>query len=710
MTLYDWCKHNNKLYIIEQWNKKKNVGLSPYTIKPFSGKKINWICEKGHEWITTVDARTRRLSGCPYCLNQRVLSGYNDLATLRPELVKEWNYRKNLDISPENVAEYSHHRVWWICKFGHEWESTILNRSQGYNCPYCSNQRVLVGYNDLATKNPLLLNEWNYEKNGDLMPTDVTVATSKKVWWKCIRGHVWKDSINHRNSGRGCPLCNKGLKTSFPEQAVFYYISRLFNDAENRYNEFGFEIDIYVPSVKLGIEYDGGIYHYNIRREMRKIEECKQHSIKLIKIREPECCELPESDDLKVFNLKNHSYNELQRVIIELLEYINKIYSVDYSFEVSINSDNIKILQMIGIYEKENSLSIKRPELAKEWDYQKNGELKPEMIGSKSSHKVWWICPNCNKSWKQSPNARRSLGHCPKCLNSIVNLGVNDLVTKRPELAKEWNYSKNCDDPENYRNTSDALVWWICSKCNFEWEEAISSRNRKIVNAGVARCPLCDQNYNPKPKSGWMNRDLVVVLNNLAERYPDLASEWDYEKNGKIMPENVTYASTYRAHWICGMGHKYTATVCNRTKHNSGCPYCSNQKLLIGFNDFATTCPDAASEWMYDKNYPSTPESIIGGNKKRWWKCITCGFEWETTPSSRKSGSGCPNCAKKIRTINANKKVGQYDLKTGELIRVFNSVKEAEESIHNKNIGSVCNGHRKSAGGFFWQHVEEKNE
>lgn len=707
MTLYEWCKQNKRLYIIEQWNKDKNDGVSVFTIKPFSGRKIHWVCEKGHEWLATVDARTRRLSGCPYCSNQKILSGYNDFATLRPELMKEWNFDKNIDIEPDEVAEYSHYMVWWRCIKGHEWESTIANRSRGYNCPYCSNQRVLVGYNDLATKNPLLSTEWDYDKNGELNPTDVTVATSKKVWWKCIRGHEWKDTINHRNNGRGCPLCNKGLKTSFPEQAVFYYVSRLFKDAKSRFIDFGFELDIYIPCIRLGIEYDGGIYHNDIRREQKKIEECIKHSIKLIKIREPECCELLENNDLKVFKLKNHSHNELQRTIIELIEYIKREYSVYESIGINLNTDNIKILQMIGIYEKENSVLLKRPELAKEWDYQKNGDLRPEMIGSKSSQKVWWLCPNCNKSWKQSPSARRSIGHCPKCSNEVVNLGVNDLVTKRPELAKEWDYSKNSANPEDFRNTSDTLVWWICSKCKSEWEELISSRNRKIINAGVARCPSCDKGFVPRPKPGWMNRELVEVENSLAEKYPELTSEWDYEGNGEIKPENVTYASTYKAHWICKKGHKYVASVGNRTNQKSGCPYCSNQKLLVGFNDFATTCSDAAIEWMYNRNYPDTPQSIIGGNKKRWWKCRVCEFEWEASPTTRKSGCGCPNCARNSRIRKSRKKVGQYDLKTQKLIRIFNSVKEAEESIHNKNIGSVCNGHRKSAGGFYWQHIED---
>ena len=616
------------------------------------------------------------------------------------EIVKEWHPYKNGNLTWKEVTPGSHKRVWWKCAKGHEWESTIANRNQGYGCPYCSNQKVLPGYNDLSSKNPLLAREWNYERNGLLKPDDVTQGSSKKVWWKCVRGHEWEDSINHRSSGRGCPVCNRGLKTSFPEQAVFYYVSQMFDGVVNRYTDLGFELDIFIPHIRLGIEYDGGIYHQNEAKELRKISACRDNGINLIKIREPECRKIYDKE-VKSFELKNHSTKELQRIIVDLVDYLKVTYNVEKELQVKVEEDNIKILQMIGVYERENSVSVKRPDLAEEWDYEKNGELLPTMIGGSSSQKVWWKCPRCKNSWRQSPNARRIIGSCPKCSRELVEVGVNDVVTKRSELIKEWDYIKNSLTPENYSNISNKEVWWVCSICNNNWKEAISKRNRKIRENGVARCPKCEENFKKRPQHGWMNRELEIIENSIASDYPMLIEEWDYEANGNIRPENVSFASTYRASWICPKGHKYVAIVNNRTTKNSGCPYCSNQKLLKGFNDFATTCKYATEEWMREKNLPDTPESIISGNKKYWWKCQVCGYEWNASASSRKYGSGCPNCAKENRRNQANKKVGQYSLETGELIKVYSSVKEAEKAINNKNIGSVCSGKRKSAGGYF---------
>ena len=54
----------------------------------------------------------------------------------REELLKEWNYEKNKDISPKDIPYNSHKIVWWICEKKHEWKATIINRTNGQNCPY----------------------------------------------------------------------------------------------------------------------------------------------------------------------------------------------------------------------------------------------------------------------------------------------------------------------------------------------------------------------------------------------------------------------------------------------------------------------------------------------------------------------------------------------------------------------------------------------
>ena len=194
-----------------------------------SNKKVWWKCSKGHEWQALVVERAVRKNGCPYCANQKVLIGFNDLATTNPELAIEWNYEKNKDLSPKMVVPGSLKKVWWKCSHGHEWQETVVNRTaRGYNCPFCSSHKVLAGFNDLATKHPDVAKEWHPTKNGSLTPCEVSASSKKKAWWICSKGHEWQAVIGSRTDSRaGCPICNQEMKTSFPEQAILFYLRKI---------------------------------------------------------------------------------------------------------------------------------------------------------------------------------------------------------------------------------------------------------------------------------------------------------------------------------------------------------------------------------------------------------------------------------------------------------------------------------------------------
>ena len=75
-----------------------------------------------------------------------------------------------------------------------------------------NSKKLLVGYNDLASVNPLLAKEWHPTKNGSLKPTDVMSCATKKVWWQCNKGHEWEATIAHRKYYPSCPQCKKENK------------------------------------------------------------------------------------------------------------------------------------------------------------------------------------------------------------------------------------------------------------------------------------------------------------------------------------------------------------------------------------------------------------------------------------------------------------------------------------------------------------------
>ena len=150
---------------------------------------------------------------CPYCCNQKILKGYNDLATTNPELLKEWDFEKNTDVSPYEISAGTLRKVWWKCEKGHSWQAAVISRKNGIGCPYCSGKRILAGYNDLFTRYPFLFKEWNFEKNIGINTEALACRSTMKVWWKCSAcGNEWQANIASRVLGAKCPKCKNKPK------------------------------------------------------------------------------------------------------------------------------------------------------------------------------------------------------------------------------------------------------------------------------------------------------------------------------------------------------------------------------------------------------------------------------------------------------------------------------------------------------------------
>ncbi|MCT1449571.1 zinc-ribbon domain-containing protein [Corynebacterium sp. p3-SID1194] len=205
--------------LAKEWHPSKNDGKKPQDVTSKSHSRVWWMCREDsrHIWLASVKDRAFGY-GCPFCSNQKVLSGYNDLLTKRPQLAAEWHPKRNLPLIPSEVTPSSKKRVWWKCLIDprHEWQATVGDRAAGYGCPFCSGNKVLSGYNDLTTTHPHLIEEWNWDKNGNSNPQNISKGSTTRYWWTCPRLHDYKQSPNSRTHGRGCPYCtNRLLLTGF---------------------------------------------------------------------------------------------------------------------------------------------------------------------------------------------------------------------------------------------------------------------------------------------------------------------------------------------------------------------------------------------------------------------------------------------------------------------------------------------------------------
>lgn len=135
------------------------------------------------------------------------------LDEVNPELAKEWS-EKNEPLTPGNITYGSNKKVWWKGKCEHEWLMSVKSRSHGEGCPYCAGKRILIGFNNLATKVLHLAEEWS-AKNNELTPRQFTVGSFKKVWWKChVCGYEWKALISTRGRGSKCECCSGEITVS----------------------------------------------------------------------------------------------------------------------------------------------------------------------------------------------------------------------------------------------------------------------------------------------------------------------------------------------------------------------------------------------------------------------------------------------------------------------------------------------------------------
>jgi hypothetical protein len=197
-------------------------GWDPTTVTAATSQKMDWICDKGHQYSSTVANRTSGGTGCSYCAGQKVLIGFNDLKTKFPDIAAEahgWD--------PTKFSVGANTKMNWICEIGHQYSAKINHRTSGSGCPVCSGRQVLEGFNDLKSKFPDIASEaykWD--------PATVSAGTHQKMNWICDKGHQYSSSIANRTSGgKGCPYCGgqkvligfNDLKTKFPDIAAEAY-------------------------------------------------------------------------------------------------------------------------------------------------------------------------------------------------------------------------------------------------------------------------------------------------------------------------------------------------------------------------------------------------------------------------------------------------------------------------------------------------------
>lgn len=564
--------------IAKEWNYEKNCDLKPTEVSVSSNIKVWWKCNVcGYEWNAKVGNRTNLGRGCPKCgkllqkntYREEHISKVGSLVDTNPKLAKEWHPTRNGSMTPETVSAGCSDKAWWLLPyddpntgkhFDFEWKASIASRNSGIGCPFLSG-KCWPGFNDLTTTNHEILKYWDYSKN-KRKPELYTKGNHEKVWWICDYGHSFKSSVAAQCRKYSCPVCNKEKQTSFPEQAIYFYIRQILPEAINGDKTAldGLELDIFIPSKKIGIEYDGYAWHKNTDKDINKDTICKQKGIKLIRVRE-EGCKTYKNDSTLVYYYKYSDWQALDKIIKEICSYLTS-KCIDISIERDIN----KIEEMYFTDKRNNSAAVSNPELLSIWHPTKNAGLTLYQFNHGSEKIAWWQ-DSLGHEYKCRINVMTREGeHCPYCSNRKLLVGFNDLQTKFPDIAAEWNYEKNEGIKPSEVRYNKGKFWFKCGTCGNEWQAYLENRTRDNNPTG---CPVCGNRraINAKMKN-----------NILSEKYPELVSEWNYERNGNLKPSDVTANSKLRVWWKCSYGHEWETSILHRTYRKSSCPTCQSIK------------------------------------------------------------------------------------------------------------------------------------
>jgi hypothetical protein len=611
--------------IIGGWHWEKNAGLNPESLTPGSNRRVWWRCGRGHEWQAAVATRVAG-HGCPFCKNRR-LAIDNSLAAKRPDLAQEWITTRNGAVNPRTVVAGSKVRAWWRCKAGHEWEASVYSRASGSGCPYCAGRKV-AGKTALGSVSPQLAMQWHPTLNGDMTAADVTAGSSKRVWWVCERGHVWRAAVGTRTRGSGCPVCRS--KSSRLELRLLCELRDVLGDVEWRERVGRDECDLLVRRLSLAVEIDGWPWHKDsLDRDRRKNHSLARAGVEVLRVRH---IRLPEfGPNTIVFSDSDTEFDVVARVLEAIME-LRSLNTADadrvqqyLSRGVLWNDSGYRtLLAVLPGPEPAKSLAEVCPALAREWDLEKNSPLAPVQFSPGSQQSVWWRCTK-GHSWTERI-VRRANGYgCPYCSRRRASPEIN-LAVLHPELMKEWNQDRNGDlDPERLLPTTSRSVWWRCAS-GHEWQVAVSRR----TSAGT-RCPECS---GRRP----------TAERNLATLRPDLLAQWDHERNQGAAPQALLPGSRRSVWWRCEKGHSWRAAVADRSGGH-GCPFCA-KKRASAENCLRAVFPSIASEWHPSKNEGASPEEFTPfSRKKAWWLC-SVGHEWEAAIGSRTGGGhNCPFCA-----------------------------------------------------------------
>ena len=509
--------------------------------------KIAYTCNNCGRTGEAIPSSLLRGHGCKYCGRIKASTARRKTNEAFIKQLAE----KNPGVQPLEEYVNSSTRIRCRCTCGNIWSTTPVHLLSGQRCKQCQPNRTTR--TSVSHKGPKKSND---QFQAELQIANPTIeareeynGTANKKLFRCrdcgYEWHGWPRSVLN---GQGCPACKKRWNTSFPEQAVFFYVRQVYADAINSYKK-GFgqsELDIYIPSIKTGIEYDGRNWHRNKQQtEINKYERCRDLGITLIRIRESE---LQDNASLicdhQIISEYGHikRFPSLDQCIHELMSFLNVFC------DINTQRDRFLIMEQYYSTLRSKSLGVLYPAISQEWYQPKNGAITPFMVLPKSNESFWWECPDCGNIYLMLVSNRTSSHGCPKCggqERKTQEAFVKEIESINPEIEIIGTYF-NVNTPIEFR----------CKNCG-----RVGKTTPRSLRRGTG-CTFCSrkkaQELRTMPES--------VFLRRVHKNYPYI------EILGKYVNS--------QEHILCKCkrcNHEWSPLAHALVSGRSGCPSCAGR-------------------------------------------------------------------------------------------------------------------------------------
>lgn len=282
-------------------NKAKEVHGDKYDYSKVEYKnnrtKVCIICpEHGEFWQTPAKHLIGR--GCPKCgklkIHKSIENTYEvNILNFINKANELYEYKYNYD----NINYInSKTKVNIVCPLHGEFNITPSKHLSGTECPVCTKERIQKKF---ALTKEQYINKANIIHNNIYDYSLITEYKNGKQYVNiiCPKHGVFKTNADSHLRGHGCPKCANEINIS--ENKLCKYLNSNINVEIETQKKFdwlcGKSLDIYIPSLKTAIEYQGRQhfmpvekfggeieFEKTIKRDIEKYNQCKNNGVRLL--------------------------------------------------------------------------------------------------------------------------------------------------------------------------------------------------------------------------------------------------------------------------------------------------------------------------------------------------------------------------------------------------------------------------------------------